>query len=328
MKKGMLYILLSTLMFSTMEIALKVVSGDFNPIQITFLRFIIGGIILFPLALKGLRARNYHLQRTDFTFFALTGFICVIVSMILYQMAILSAQASVVAVLFSCNPLFVILFAFGLLREKIYMRTVVSLLISMSGIIVIMDPLHLSGNATGFILAILAAVTFALYSVIGRKRSKDYGGVALTCFSFLFGSLEMLILIFITRISGVAAFFTGVGLKSFAAVPILQGINGRTLPALIYIGIGVTGLGYAFYFLAMEETSTATASLVFFIKPALAPLLALLLIHEPITAPMAVGIVLILAGSLVSLMPAFKLPPKKGSRVNYQRRLQMSSSSK
>ena len=307
MKKGIIYILLSTVLFSTMEIALKVVSDSFNPIQITFLRFMIGAIILTPLAIKGLRARKIRLKKDDFAFFALTGFICVVVSMVFYQMAILYSQASVVAVLFSCNPVFVVLFAFFMLHEKIYRYTIISLIISIVGIIVIMNPVHLAGSPVGFLLTILSAVTFALYGVIGRKRSQRYGGIALTCFSFLFGSIEMLILIFITRINVIAALFTQIGLKSFAAIPIFQGINGQTLPSLIYIGIFVTGLGYTFYFLAMDATSASTASLVFFIKPALAPILALILIHEPITLTMTAGILLIIAGSLISFIPGFRM---------------------
>ena len=326
LKKGILYILLSTLLFSTMEIVLKVVAADFNPIQITFLRFLIGALVLMPMAVKGLRRRKCRLKRDDFVFFALTGFICVVVSMVLYQMAILYSPASVVAVLFSCNPVFVVLFAFLMLHEKIYRFTVVSLAVSIAGILVIMNPLHMSGSPAGFTLTLLAAGTFALYSVVGRKRSGRYGGIALTCLSFLLGSAEMLALIGIARIGGVAAFLTRAGLQPFAAVPILQGVSLHTLPSLIYIGIFVTGLGYTFYFLAMEATSTATASLVFFIKPALAPVLALLLIHEPITVGMAFGIVLILIGSLVAFVPGFRMQRNKGLREDIREDIRLAES--
>lgn len=39
-------------------------------------------------------------------------------------------------------------------------------------------------------------------------------------------------------------------------------------------------LGYSFYFLAIEETSVSLAAIVFYAKPALAPLLALLVLGE------------------------------------------------
>ena len=41
MKKGYLYILISTVLFSTMEIMLKLTAGGFRPLQITLLRFTI-----------------------------------------------------------------------------------------------------------------------------------------------------------------------------------------------------------------------------------------------------------------------------------------------
>lgn len=326
MKKGYLYILLSTVLFSTMEITLKVTSNTFNPIQMTFLRFLIGSIILLPLAVKGLKSRKLRLNRCDFAFFALTGFICVVVSMVLYQLAIVYAKASVVAVLFSCNPVFVVLFAFLMLHEKIYKHTVISIVVSVAGILVIMNPLHMAGGATGIVLTILSAITFALYGVIGRKRTGRYGGIALTCFSFLCGSVEMLLLISVTKIPSVSAMFTHVGLKAFAAVPVFQGISLHSLPSLIYIGIFVTGLGYTFYFLAMEATSAATASLVFFIKPALAPLLALMIIREPITVNMGAGILLILAGSLISFIPGFRLRRNKGLKEDIKEDFELAKS--
>ena len=42
MKRGYLYILITTLLFSSMEVALKLISGQFNPIQLNFSRFLVG----------------------------------------------------------------------------------------------------------------------------------------------------------------------------------------------------------------------------------------------------------------------------------------------
>lgn len=306
MKKGYLYIVLTAFLFSTMEIALKITVGQFNPIQLTFLRFLIGSVILFPLAVRGLSLRKCRLQRADFGFFALAGWICVVVSMVLYQMAIVYTKASIVAVLFSCNPVFVVVFAYFFLHEPIRRYTVISIGLSILGILWIIDPMNFSGSPAGIGLALFSALTFGLYGVMGRKRSQRYGGFALTCFSFLFGCLELLLLIYTTRIDAAAAFLTRNGLQVFAEIPLFQGITLQSLPSLVYIGVFVTGLGYTFYFLGMEETSAATVSLVFFIKPMLAPLLALLVLHEPITVNMAGGIMVIVAGSLISLIPALK----------------------
>lgn len=40
MKRGYLYILITTLLFSSMEVALKCIAGQLNPIQLNFSRFL------------------------------------------------------------------------------------------------------------------------------------------------------------------------------------------------------------------------------------------------------------------------------------------------
>lgn len=302
MKKGYLYIILSTILFSTMEISLKLVSGKFNPIQLTFIRFFIGGIMLLPLAISNIRRRKISIDVKSLKFFALSGFICVVISMVLFQLAVLNGKASVVAILFSCNPIFVIPLAYVMLNESVYKDTIASMIISMLGIIFIMNPFNMGGSVKGIILTLLSAVTFALYGVIGKRRSSEYGGIVLSSFSFIMGSFEMFILIMISKISFVSSFFDEKGLKIFANIPIMQGISLSTIPSLIYIGIFVTGLGYTFYFLAMEETSASTASLVFYIKPALAPILALIILKEVITVNMIIGIGLIIVGSCITFV--------------------------
>ncbi|MGO2916612.1 MAG: EamA family transporter, partial [Leuconostoc falkenbergense] len=63
--------------------------------------------------------------------------------------------------------------------------------------------------------------------------------------------------------------------------------------------LGVTAAGYVLYSLAMEASDVSTASLVFFIKPALAPILALIILHESIKLNTIIGVVIIVIGSTI-----------------------------
>lgn len=314
MKKGIISIALATFFFSTMEIALKISAGNYNPIQLTFLRFLIGGIMLLPLAIREMKSKKLILKFNDIMFFILTGFICVVVSMITFQLGVTCCPASIVAVLFSCNSVFVVLFAYIMLAEKIYKHTIISIIVSVLGMMAIINPLHMSASVAGIIFSLIAAITFALYNVIGRTRSDRYGGITLTCFSFLLGCAELAVLISLTYIPAVAQMFRGSGLSTFASIPLFAGINLSSLPGLLYVGVFVTGLGYTFYFMAMEETSAATASLVFYLKPVLAPIFALIVLGEPITSNMIIGIVLIIIGSFISFVPGIKL--RKGKNLD------------
>ncbi|SPX69026.1 permease, drug/metabolite transporter (DMT) superfamily [Lactiplantibacillus plantarum subsp. plantarum] len=226
MKKAYLYIAISTLMFSSMEIALKMAGSAFNPIQLNLIRFFIGAIVLLPFALRALKQTGRKLVSADWRLFALTGLVCVIVSMSLYQLAITVDQASTVAVLFSCNPVFALLFSYLILRERLGRANLISVVISVIGLLIIVNPAHLT-NGLGLLLAIGSAVTFGLYSIISRYGSVKRGlnGLTMTCFTFFAGAFELLVLAWITKIPAVANGLTAIGLRQFAAIPVLVNVN-------------------------------------------------------------------------------------------------------
>ncbi|MDR3562424.1 MAG: DMT family transporter [Negativicutes bacterium] len=293
------YIVLAAVIFSTMEIAGKMVATEINPMQITFYRFFIGGLVLLPWAVKELRARELELTKDDAMFFLQVGLLGIVVSMTFYQMAVVFAMASTVAIVVSTNPIFIIPFAHFFLKEKVTRRTIVSLGISILGILFILNPFHLNPDAKGIALAVLSTITFSLYSVMVKKRSVRYGSIVLTCFGFLAGSVLMLLYIFISHIPLLAASDNEI-LRLLWDIPLVGGIDGSNIITLIYMGVVVSGLGFLLYFLAMEKTSAATGSIVFFIKPALAPILAFIVLGEAIPASTIVGILLITISTYIA----------------------------
>ena len=140
-------------------------------------------------------------------------------------------------------------------------------------------------------LAVLAALFFAAYAVLGKRQTSRTGSLVVTCGSFLWGGLELGALLLLGRTEVGSALFGQLGLTMFQDVPFLQGLTGRTLPYFLFIGIVNTALGYVFHMLAI------------FFKPILAPLFALAVLGEAVTPPILLGIVCFLAGSLVSILP-------------------------
>ena len=302
MKKGLLCILYATLVFSSMEIVLKVGCASFHPLQITFLRFLIGGLILVPLAIKEMREDDVVPSKKDWFFFAGQGFLLVVVSMFLFQLAVIYGQASIMAVLFCCNPVFVIIFAYFVLHHPITKFNIVSILLAMGGIICIMNPAQMGDDSLGIFFMLLSAMAFAFYGVRGETRIR-FGAVTRSSFCFTLGSIELLFIILLTNLGPVANFLQTVGLGKYAYTPCITGIADQNLLALLYVGICITGLGFASYFMAMQLTSPAMASLVFFIKPALATVMAYYFINDPVTPNMIYGIILLLLSSLVTFLP-------------------------
>lgn len=284
MKRGYVYIILTALAFSTMEVVGKTIANQLNPLQLNFLRFLIGGIILLPFAIKELRARKVSLTVNDFLFFALTGFLGIAFSMSLFQMAVVYAKASEVAVIVSTNPIFTVPFAYLILKEKLPANALLALALCLVGLGFFLNPLGgIHSDLTGIWLAILSALTFSLYGVISRIRVEKYGSFALNSLTFLVACAMLFVYLTVRHI------------------PTFTGITASNIIQVAYMGIVVTGLGYLFYFLAMKETSAVTASTVFFIKPALAPILSLIFLHEVMKVNTVIGVLCVLAGSFVML---------------------------
>lgn len=304
MKRAYIFIALATVLFSSMEITLKGIAGQMNPVQITVTRFLIGGVALLPLARSMLEKHHEHLDLMALVNFAWLGFIGIVVSMTLFQLSVSFAPASVVAVLFSCNPVFVMIFAMLLLHLRIRRKDIVSLVFECLGILLLITPWNLTLSMRGICLIAFSTMTFALYGVLGKTMCARYSGIVVTCGSFLLASAEMLLLCALSHVPGVVLWLVAHDLASFADIPLLSGYTADNIWTVLYVGIGVTGVGYASYFMAMEVSSPVMASLVFFFKPVLAPILAWLILSEPIPLTMICGIALILLGSFAALLPS------------------------
>ena len=302
-RSGYIFIVLCAVIFSTMEVMLKTVHGVFAPMQITCLRFLVGGVLLIPFAVRSIRKKNAVLTRKDLGFFACAGFLCVVIAMSLYQMSVTYTRASIVAVIFSCNPIFVTVLAHFLLHEEIHKNHVIALILELTAALIIIDPIHASLDPTGALLAILSAAMFSFYSVFGKKRTPRFGGIAVTCLSFLFGATELVALLLFGRTAAGASLYGALGLKIFIDVPLFENIPLSALPALLYICCINSAAGFVCHMMAMEKTSAQEASLIFFLKPIIAPIFALIFLKEEIPLNMIVGIVCFLAGSLCAILP-------------------------
>ena len=310
-RSGYIFIVLCAVIFSTMEVMLKTVHGVFAPMQITCLRFLVGGVLLIPFAMRSIRKKNAVLTRKDLGFFACAGFLCVVIAMSLYQMSVTYTRASIVAVIFSCNPIFVTMLAHFLLHEEIHKNHVIALILELTAALIIIDPIHASLDPTGALLAILSAAMFSFYSVFGKKRTPRFGGIAVTCLSFLFGATELVALLLFGRTAAGASLYGALGLKIFIDVPLFENIPLSALPALLYICCINSAAGFVCHMMAMEKTSAQEASLIFFLKPIIAPIFALIFLKEEIPLNMIVGIVCFLAGSLCAILPGILAPRKR-----------------
>lgn len=289
-KKVIAYVFLTALLFSTMEVVLKVGGSEMDSLQLTFLRFMIGGVFLVPFAWKEKREGRSNIIFGDYLWMLFLGILCIPLSMLAFQLGIMNSNASTAAVLFSVNPLFTMLFASIILKEKITSRKVLALILGTGGIILMIRPWDMQeGNSVlGVVLMISASLIFGLYTVAGKLRLQRIGLITQTSISFILGSLVLLVVMF------------------FMKRPVLDGIADNFL-LVLYIGIFVTGFGYYFYFMAIRHSDASTASMAFYIKPAIAPIFAVIFLKDILLWNTYLGIALIVVGSFITLSGKVRL---------------------
>lgn len=282
MRKGLFYILLTAVVFTTLEPVSKLIATDINPIAITFFRFFIGGLILLPFSFGKMRKDNIRLEKSDYVKMTLLGILCICISMVLLQYAVKIADSpALIAIIFSGNSVFTILFSTIILKDKLTPLKLCAIALCITGVLICAD-FRSSTNLLSIALAVAAALTFSLYTVLSKKMMTKVKGIIQTGFSFFFGSIVLLIVLIIVRI------------------PVISGVNLSNIWYLLYLGFIVTGLGYWSYFEAMNKSSAMAASLVFFIKPILTPFATLFINKIVPDVTVFIALVLVLLGSYLA----------------------------
>lgn len=262
-----LYLVVTLLFFSSLEVVTKPISGKVDPFFLTFFRFIVGGTFLVLLSALSKR----RIERTDLPKLALVGCLNGVISMTLLQLSVKYSNASTAATLVAMNPLFVSVFAQLLGKDKISKRKWLAMGLGALGVIVLSSA-NVSGDSTfGIICGILAAISFALYTVLMKDFSGKYGALLATAVStFSAGAVYGVLL----------AIFRGLSLPHL------------TWPEtfiLLYVGVGVTGVAYVTFFKAIQRFGPVKTSVIFYLKPVAASLLALLLLSETMNVQKIAG---------------------------------------
>ncbi|MBO4351580.1 MAG: DMT family transporter [Proteobacteria bacterium] len=280
-----IWVLLTALAFGTMEIALKIGGSAFTALQLTFLRFLIGGLFLLPFAIHDLKKRQYHLTKRDFGFITMLGLINIVISMTLFQLSVMHTNANLAAVLISFNPMFTMIFAHFVANERFTRKKGLVLAICIFGLILVANPFNLaSGNEPiGIMMGLGASIAFGLYTALSKRCVGRLGGMTVNSLSFLTGAvMELIVLLAMGQ-------------------PVISGINADTIGVLLYVSFVVTGFGYFCFMRAIERTGASSASYAFFIKPLIAIGLAAIILSEAITWNIIVGSLIILGGCIFNV---------------------------
>jgi drug/metabolite transporter (DMT)-like permease len=283
---GTLSLLGGICLFSTVEIASKIIGPRVDPIILTFIRFFLTGLLLILINIPELRRKAEPFCRKDYGIFLMNGFIGITLALSLFHTAILVLdKAASAAVIFCINPVFIFLLARYINHEPWSGRKWAGVCLGVAGVFCFAYESGVFSwtSLNGLSLMVFSSFLFALSTCISRRVVARYGALVLMGFSSLMGSLILLPLAFLRlEMDG------------------LSGMIDASFP-ILYVTLFGTSLAYFLYYYGLMKTSAQRGAVIFFVKPVLASLLAVLILGETINPYMMGGIVLILSALVLEL---------------------------
>lgn len=281
---GHLAALLTIVIWGTTFISTKILLADFQPLEILFVRFVIGFAVLLAAYPKRLKTADYKQELT----FVAAGACGICIYYLLENIALTYTLASNVGVIISAAPFFTAILTHLFIKseDKLQARFFVGFAVAMVGIILIsFNGARPELEPVGDLLAVAAALVWAVYSILTRKISGfGYPVILATRRTFFYGILFML-----------------PALSFFDFQPNLSRLADMTyLFNTLYLGLGASALCFLMWNFAVKELGTVKTSAYIYAVPVITVITSALILREQLTLPAIAGTVLTLLGLFLS----------------------------
>lgn len=269
----------------------RIIVQRIHPFQLGTITLSTGfaGVLIF-LIISGRIKQLFKLSYRD----ALVSLGIGVFGFFLYQILTFSAlariPASMNAVLVSSNVVFIALLAALILKERIPPIRIAGIAIALCGVILVtfnrgfsLEGGTQSIDLLGCAFSVLAAMSFAIYSVIGKKVLESNDPLIIAALALFSGAVLLTILTAST-----------VGFSEIVAA------DWKTLLMMIFLGLTMIGIAYPIWFTCLKRLPASHVSIYIYLTPVFAVILSLIILQERFSWLFWIGGALILGGIIIT----------------------------
>ncbi|NOQ33584.1 MAG: EamA family transporter [Methanosarcinales archaeon] len=203
-------------------------------------------------------------------------------TMLSYFISVKYTTVAIAVLLLYTAPIYVTLLSPLLLNESITRRSLSALVLSMAGVILVIQPGAVfqdmgSMYAIGLLCGLIAGLLYACMILTSRYLKGYYTGTAQAAWAII-----ITLVIFLPYSTALSS-----------------GVLLDNLYLLILLGLLPTAAGLTLYFSGLAYVRAQNASIIALLEPASAVVFAAIILSQPITSSVLVGGGLILVGALV-----------------------------
>ncbi len=273
--------LVSIIMWGFSFVSTKVLlQNEMGPVEVFVYRFTMAYLMI--LAIKHSRFRSHSWR--DEMLFVVCGMLACSLYFIAENYALENTTATNVSLLTSISPLFTaMLTGFFYVNERPSRGMYVGSAIAFVGVccVIFNSATGLEFHPLGDILSLVAALCWAVYSLVLRRLATNYDAWTITRKTFFYGV--------ITAIPFLLA-------SPELCNPMVLITNDEVIFNLLFLAVGASLIGFGLWSVATRELGAITANNYMYFQSVITMVGALFILSEPITIVGIVGCVLIIGG--------------------------------
>lgn len=269
-----------SLLWGVVYLLIKIAGEELSPAALTFVRAVLSCLVLVPLAL---RRGTFGPLRAQLAPLAVLSVLDVAGPFVLVAAGERAVPSSLAGMLIASVPLLVALLAVRFDdSERVSGLRWAGLVVGFAGVGLVLG-VQVAGDARALLGAgavLLAGLAYAGASLFYKRTFAHEDALGVTAWVFLISAVLLAV---------------PAALTAPAQPP-----DGGTIAATVALGILCTALVFVLWYRLIADIGAAKATVVTYVNPAVAVVLGVVLLGEPLTAGAVAGLLLVLAGSWLS----------------------------
>ncbi len=281
---GSFFLSLAGSIWGGMFIAVRLSIFVIPPVPLVWMRY--GTALIALIVLMLVTHTSWRIERKDAKLLIASALTGQVVSIVTQETGTMLTSAQTGSVITAATPAFMVVFGCWLLHEKLTAGRVLSVVLATIGVLfIVFDPDNFQVNALGGLSLTVAALTWALMSVLLKFLSK-YSVITITFYSVLIAFLVL-------TPYGAYWLATDADYEAMAS-PNVWG-------SVLYLGFISTTAGFCLWNKGLLYMDASLAGLFMFFQPIVGTFFGWLLLSEPVTLYFWIGFLLIAAGVVLAL---------------------------
>ncbi|HET7657168.1 MAG TPA: EamA family transporter [Bacillales bacterium] len=273
-----------SLIWGTSFLFIKILVETTEPINVVFLRCLLGAAPLYGILL--FRLPKMKVSRLPWFPLLVVGVINAAIPWTLISLSELSIRSSTAAVLNATTPLWTSLFGFALFSVWLSKKQWIGIIVGFVGILILMNfdvASFFNENFIGVGTMVIAAICYGISFQIVKRYLDGVPVLIISAATLTVGFIA----------TGVYSLFT-------YGFPTSVFLSWEPLSAIIGLGVFGSGLAYLMNFYLVHKAGAEFASFVTYLVPVSAMFWGWLILGEPLSTHLIIGLIFIFGGVYLS----------------------------